>query len=118
MIGFVPQSIYLTDDTIRNNIAFGIDEQNIDDGKIHTALKKAQLDEFVETLPKGLDTMIGERGVRLSGGQRQRMAIARACISIRRFWCWTRLLPRWMRGQKLLLWRRSMRCREKRRLLL
>lgn len=78
MIGFVPQSIYLTDDTIRNNIAFGIDEQNIDDGKIHTALKKAQLDEFVETLPKGLDTMIGERGVRLSGGQRQRMAIARA----------------------------------------
>ncbi len=78
IIGFVPQSIYLTDDTIRNNIAFGIDEGNIDDEKIQTALRKAQLIEFVETLPNGLDTMIGERGVRLSGGQRQRMAIARA----------------------------------------
>ena len=78
MIGFVPQSIYLIDDTIRNNIAFGMDEKNIDNEKIHMALKKAQLLDFVETLPHGLDTMIGERGVRLSGGQRQRMAIARA----------------------------------------
>ncbi len=78
VIGFVPQSIYLIDGTIRNNIAFGIDERDIDEEKIYMALKKAQLKEFVETLPKGLDTMIGERGVRLSGGQRQRMAIARA----------------------------------------
>lgn len=78
IIGFVPQSIYLIDGSIRNNIAFGIDERDIDDEKIYMALKKAQLKEFVETLPKGLDTMIGERGVRLSGGQRQRMAIARA----------------------------------------
>lgn len=78
MIGFVPQSIYLIDGTIRDNIAFGIDEKDIDDEKIYMALKKAQLKKFVETLPKGLDTMIGERGVRLSGGQRQRMAIARA----------------------------------------
>lgn len=78
MIGFVPQSIYLTDDTIRNNIAFGINERDIDDEKIFMALEKAQLKEFVETLPNGLDTMVGERGVRLSGGQRQRMAIARA----------------------------------------
>ncbi len=78
MIGFVPQSIYLIDGTIRNNIAFGIDERDINDEKIYKALRKAQLKEFVETLPKGLDTMIGERGVRLSGGQRQRMAIARA----------------------------------------
>ena len=78
IIGFVPQSIYLIDGSIRNNIAFGIDEKDIDDEKIYMALKKAQLKEFVETLPKGLDTMIGERGVRLSGGQRQRMAIARA----------------------------------------
>ena len=78
LIGFVPQSIYLTDDTIRNNIAFGIDEQKIDDGKIYTALERAQLREFVEGLPEGLDTMVGERGIRISGGQRQRMAIARA----------------------------------------
>lgn len=78
IIGFVPQSIYLTDDTIRKNIAFGIDEKNIDDKKIYTALEKAQLKDFVETLPEGLDTMVGERGIRISGGQRQRMAIARA----------------------------------------
>lgn len=78
LIGFVPQSIYLIDDTIRNNIAFGIDEKNIDDEKIYATLEKAQLKEFVEELPKGLDTMIGERGIRMSGGQRQRMAIARA----------------------------------------
>ena len=78
IIGFVPQSIYLIDGTIRNNIAFGIDERDVDEEKIYRALQKAQLKEFVETLPKGLDTMIGERGVRLSGGQRQRMAIARA----------------------------------------
>lgn len=78
MIGFVPQSIYLIDGTIRSNIAFGVNERDIDDEKIFMALKKAQLKEYVETLPNGLDTMIGERGVRLSGGQRQRMAIARA----------------------------------------
>lgn len=78
LIGFVPQSIYLIDDTIRNNIAFGIEEKNIDDEKIYATLEKAQLKEFVEELPKGLDTVIGERGIRMSGGQRQRMAIARA----------------------------------------
>lgn len=78
IIGFVPQSIYLTEDTIRCNIAFGIDEKKIDDEKIYMALEKAQLRDFVEGLPQGLDTMVGERGVRISGGQRQRMAIARA----------------------------------------
>lgn len=78
IIGFVPQTIYLTDDTIRNNIAFGVDEKKIDNEKIWTALEKAQLREFIEDLPHGLDTLIGERGVRLSGGQRQRLAIARA----------------------------------------
>lgn len=78
IIGFVPQSIYLTDDTIRNNIAFGIDEKNIDNEKIWRALEKAQMKEFIRELPYGLDTFIGERGMRLSGGQRQRLAIARA----------------------------------------
>lgn len=78
IIGFVPQSIYLTDDTIRNNIAFGIDEKKIDNEKIWRALEKAQMKEFIMELPDSLDTFIGERGMRLSGGQRQRLAIARA----------------------------------------
>ena len=78
MIGYVPQNIYLSDDSIRNNIAFGIDEEIIDDKKINDALVKAQLGEFITMLPNGLDTVVGDRGVRLSGGQRQRIAIARA----------------------------------------
>ncbi len=78
IIGYVPQAVYLTDDTIRGNVAFGIYEKDIDDDKIWRALEEAQLAEFVRGLDKGLDTMVGERGVRLSGGQRQRIAIARA----------------------------------------
>ena len=77
-IGYIPQVIYLSDDTIRNNIAFGIHEDQIDEEAVRTALKKAQLAEFVDTLPDGLDTIVGDRGVRLSGGQRQRIGIARA----------------------------------------
>lgn len=78
IIGYVPQAVYLTDDTIRNNVAFGIYEDQIDEAKIWHALEEAQLAAFVKDLPEGLDTMVGERGVRLSGGQRQRIAIARA----------------------------------------
>ena len=77
-LSYVPQNIYLMDDTIRNNVVFGLNNKNIDDRKIWDALEKAQLREFVETSPKGLDTVIGERGIRLSGGQRQRIGIARA----------------------------------------
>ena len=77
-ISYIPQTIYLSDDTIRNNVAFGIDKRNIDDEKLWSALEKAQLKEYVENLPNGLDTVIGERGVRMSGGQRQRIGIARA----------------------------------------
>lgn len=77
-LSYVPQNIYLMDDTIRNNVVFGIDAKNIDDRKVWEALDKAQLREFVEQSPKGLDTVIGERGIRLSGGQRQRIGIARA----------------------------------------
>jgi len=77
-IGYVNQSIYLTDDTLRKNVAFGINEKNIDDEAIERAIKAAQLDEFINSLPDRLDTMVGERGVRLSGGQRQRIGIARA----------------------------------------
>lgn len=77
-IGYVPQSVYLTDDTIRNNIAFGIEREKIDDNIVWKALEQAQLRSFVEGLPEGLDTMVGERGIKFSGGQRQRVAIARA----------------------------------------
>lgn len=77
-IGYVPQTIYLIDDTIRRNIAFGILDEDIDEEKVWKALKEAQIDEFVRQLPNGLDTSVGDRGVRLSGGQRQRIGIARA----------------------------------------
>ena len=77
-IGYVPQTVYLTDDTIRANIAFGLPEKGIDDTKIWDALREAQLEEFVKKLPNQLDTIVGERGVKFSGGQRQRIAIARA----------------------------------------
>lgn len=77
-IGYIPQSIYLIDDTIKNNIIFGLPEDEADEDKIVMALKKAQLYNFVCNLEKGIDTVIGERGVRLSGGQRQRIGIARA----------------------------------------
>lgn len=77
-IGYIPQSIYLVDESIRDNIAFGIDADKIDDKRIWEVLEEAQLKEFIEELPQGLDTTIGDRGVRLSGGQRQRIGIARA----------------------------------------
>jgi ABC transporter, ATP-binding/permease protein len=77
-IGYIPQSIYLIDESIRDNIAFGIDADKIDEKRIWEVLEEAQLKEFVEELPEGLNTTIGDRGVRLSGGQRQRIGIARA----------------------------------------
>lgn len=77
-IGFVPQSIYLIDDTLRRNIALGVPDARIDEARVVESMKMAQLGSFVEKLPKGLDTVVGERGVRLSGGERQRVAVARA----------------------------------------
>lgn len=77
-IGYIPQTIYLLDDTIRANIAFGLEEKDIDDDEIWRALRSAQLEAFVRGLPDGLDASVGERGVRISGGQRQRLGIARA----------------------------------------
>ena len=77
-VGYIPQVIYLSDDTIRNNIAFGIKASEIDEKAVETAIQKAQLKEFITSLPNGLDTIVGDRGVRLSGGQRQRIGIARA----------------------------------------
>ena len=77
-IGYIPQTIFMVDSTIRKNVAFGYHDEDIDDEKVWAALKKARLDEFVRGLPEGLDTSIGERGIRISGGQRQRIGIARA----------------------------------------
>ena len=78
IVGYVPQSVYLTDASIRRNIAFGIEEEKIDDDKVWKALEMAQLKEFVEGLSEKLDTVVGEWGIQFSGGQRQRVAIARA----------------------------------------
>ncbi len=78
IIGYVPQTVYLTNDTIRRNVAFGISDEQINDQLIWDALKKAQIDDFVRSLPEKLDTVIGDQGIRISGGQRQRISIARA----------------------------------------
>ncbi len=78
IIGYVPQHIFLTDDTIRKNIAFGIKDKFIDDGMISKAIKMAQLEDFINSLEEKENTIVGERGARLSGGQRQRIGIARA----------------------------------------
>ena len=77
-IGYIPQSIYLSDDSIRHNVAFGMDDKEIDDDAVWRALRDAEMKEFIEKMPEGLDTFVGERGVRLSGGQQQRIGIARA----------------------------------------
>jgi len=76
IVGYVPQNVFLMDDTVRANVAFGI--KDVKDDDIWEALDRAQLKPFVESLPKGLDTVVGERGIKFSGGQRQRIAIARA----------------------------------------
>ena len=77
-IGYVPQSIYLTDDTLKHNVALGVRDADIDQSAIQGAIHMAQLEDLVESQPAGLDAMVGERGIRLSGGQRQRIGIARA----------------------------------------
>lgn len=78
MLGYIPQFVYLSDDTIRANVALGEKREAIDDVWVWSCLEKAHMKEFVESLPDGLDTVTGENGVRLSGGQRQRIGIARA----------------------------------------
>ena len=77
-IGYIPQFIYLLDDSIRRNICFGIADEEVDEEQLETAIETAQLKGFISTLDEGIDTMVGERGIRLSGGQRQRIGIARA----------------------------------------
>jgi ABC-type multidrug transport system fused ATPase/permease subunit len=77
-IGYIPQMIFMLDDDIRHNVAFGIPENEIDEDRVWEVLKEAQMDEYIKGLPEGLHTSIGERGIRISGGQRQRIGIARA----------------------------------------
>jgi ABC-type bacteriocin/lantibiotic exporter with double-glycine peptidase domain len=77
-VGYVPQNIYLTNDSIRNNIAYGIPNDDIDDKKLKQAAEKAELLEFIEGSESGINTIIGEGGKRISGGQKQRIGIARA----------------------------------------
>ena len=78
MVGYVSQTMYLVDDTIRVNVAFGVDEEDIDDNRVWECLRRAQLDEYVMKMEMGIYTTVGDRGMRISGGQRQRIAIARA----------------------------------------
>ena len=77
-IGYVPQSVYLIDDTIKKNIAFGLPNDDIDDDLVGKAVEKASLNKFINDLQSGLETIVGEKGIRLSGGQQQRIGIARA----------------------------------------
>src|SRR5699024_11982351 len=77
-IGYIPQSIYLADETLRSNIAFGLPDEKVDESQVLEAVKLAQLETMLNRLPHGLDTIVGEHGTRLSGGQRQRIGIARA----------------------------------------
>lgn len=77
-IGYIPQTIFMMDDTVRRNVAFGVRNEDIDDQKVWEALREAQLEDFVKQMEHGLDTEVGEAGMRLSGGQRQRIGIARA----------------------------------------
>ena len=77
-LGYIPQEIYLLDDTIRNNITFGIENDKIDEELLLDTIKKSQLENFINSLPNKLDTIVGERGARISGGEKQRIGIARA----------------------------------------
>ena len=77
-IGYVSQNIYLTDDTIKKNIALGIDERQIDHEKLKNSIKLSQLDHFIKNKERGVDSMVGERGEKISGGEKQRIGIARA----------------------------------------
>ena len=85
MVAYIPQQSYLIDDTLRRNVALGVADAEINDEKVHNALEDAQLGQLLRELPGGLDTKLGERGVRFSGGQRQRVSIARALYHDREF---------------------------------
>jgi len=77
-VAYIPQQVFLSDNTLRNNVALGVNDEDIDERKVVSALQMAKLSELVQQLPDGIETVLGERGVRLSGGQKQRVALARA----------------------------------------
>ena len=82
LIGYVPQTVFLADDSIRKNVAFGVEEEQIDNDRVWSVLSQAKIDQYIKELPEGIETMVGERGIRFSGGQRQRIAIARALYNM------------------------------------
>ena len=84
-VAYLPQNVFLIDDTIKKNIALGIDDSEIELERIMSSIKSSRLDEFIDSLPNGIETKIGEKGMRISGGQRQRIALARAFILIEIF---------------------------------
>ena len=108
-IGIVQQDVFLFDGSIRENIAYG--RLDAADSDIMKAVSRAQLEDLVASLPDGLDTLIGERGVKLSGGQKQRLSIARCSSRIRRFLFWTKQRLHWMRRPKRRFSRRWPNCR-------
>mgnify|MGYP001330748757 FL=1 len=77
-VAYLPQDVFLVDDTLEKNIALGVPEKDIDSNKVHQAIEKARLKDLIDNLPKGKETIIGERGIRVSGGQKQRISLARA----------------------------------------
>ena len=102
-IGYIPQTIFMLDSTIRNNVAFGYASEDIDDERVWAVLKEAQLDEFVRGLPQGLDTGIGERGIRLEDSVSESV-LPVPCLKIRRYWYWMRPPLPWIMTRKRLLW--------------
>lgn len=106
LLSYIPQNVFLVDDSIRNNVAFGIDQDKIDDNEVWRALCEAQMDEFVKSLPEGLDTGVGEKGIRLSGGQCQRIGIARALYKNPEILFLTRRHRRWIMRRKPRSWMR------------
>ena len=106
LVTYIPQDMYLLDGTLRANIEFGSSTDEADEVLLHEALRRAQLSEPVDSLPDGLQTWVGEDGVRLSGGQRQRVALARALFHDRQCIVSMEPRPRWISQQKTPSWRR------------
>ena len=113
LIGYVPQSVYISDSSLRENIAFGLPKDLIDDSRVWDVLQSARLDDFVRSLDDGLDTVMGERGARISGGQCQRIGIARALYRNPSILILMKQQVPWIIKLKLNLWKQFVPLREK-----